>query len=273
MAEWLIEPLSSPLFVRALLSGIIVAISCGALSSFIVWRGMSFIGDALAHSVLPGIVLAIIIGVNMIIGALAAALISVFSIGAITSKKGLKQDSAIGVIFAGAFALGIILMTKFGSGSDLTHILFGNIIGVTSENLILILIVGIIVVFAIILFFKELLVTSFDVTHSTAIGLSPKLIHYGLLVLIAFTTVIATQTVGVVLVLALLVTPASAASMLFKKLENVVLFSIIISVVSVFIGIFSAHHLELAPGATIVLVLTIIFLIIFIFHSLSVKKK
>lgn len=264
MVEWLTEPLQYQFFIRSLAAGIIVAVTCGVLSSFIVWRGMAFIGDALAHSILPGIVVALMLGMNIFLGALIAAVLSVFAIGGITNKRGLKEDTAIGVIFSGAFALGIILLNKFASQKDVTHILFGQILGTSLTDIIIISIIAVAAVSLIILFFKELLVTSFDPTHAIAIGLSPTLIHYGLLILIAAATVTATQTVGVVLVLALLVTPAAAASLIVKDLKRIIKVSVSLSVLSVIIGLFCSYHLELAPGGTIVLVLTLFFVITFI---------
>ena len=267
MVEWLLEPLQYSFFVRGLLAGVVVSIACGVLSAFVVWRGMAFIGDALAHAILPGIVISFFLGINILIGAIIAALISVAGIGTLGSKKGFKEDTAIGVIFSGAFALGVLLMSKLGSFKDFSHILFGNILGVSVSDLLIIVAIGVPVVIVIIIFFKELLVTSFDSTHSTAIGLSPKLIHFGLLILIAVTTVIASQTVGVVLVLALLVTPAATASLLLKDLSKIILFSVIISILSVVIGFYTSFYFDFASGASIVLVLTGFFIVSFIFKN------
>lgn len=273
MAEWLLEPLGYAFFLRGLVSGIFVALACGVLSGFIVWRGMAFIGDALAHAILPGIVIAVMVGAPVLLGAMAAALVSVFAIGTLTSHRGFREDTAIGVIFTGTFALGILLMNKVASFQDLSHILFGNILGVSRFDLILIAAVALIVTALVILFFKELLVTSFDSTHAIAIGLSPNAIRYGLLVLIAATTVIAAQTVGVVLVLALLVTPAAAASLLAKKLKKIIFLSVLFSVISVVLGFYASYYFDLASGAAIVLVLTLFFLVAFIYARLRLGWK
>lgn len=271
MVNWIIEPLQYSFFLKGLTAGIVVAAACGVLSGFVVWRGMSFIGDALAHSVLPGIVIAIMVGMNILIGAMLAAVISVFAIGTLTSQRGFKEDTAIGVIFAGAFALGILLMNRVASFKDLTHILFGNILGVSTFDLIMIISVAVIVILMVILFYKELLVTSFDSTHSLAIGLSPALIHYGFLILVAATTVIATQTVGVVMVLALLVTPAATSSLMFKELPKIISFSVLFSVISIIVGFYSSYYFDTPSGATIVIVLTVFFLITFSYTKL--KKR
>ena len=236
-------------------------------------RGASFIGDALSHAVLPGVVLAIILGVNVLIGALAAALVSVLGIGTLTRHRSLKEDTAIGVIFSGAFALGILLLRFAGSYSDLTHILFGNILGVSMADVLLIAGIGVVVVLAIFFFYKELLVTSFDPTHATAIGLSPDQIQYGLLVVIAATTVISVQTVGVVLVLALLVTPAAIASLLAKQLSRIIALSVLFSLLSILIGSFVSYHTDLSPGAIIVLVLTSFFMVAFAYSKVKILMK
>ena len=267
MIEWIIEPLQYSFFLKGLLAGLMVAAACGVLSGFIVWRGMAFIGDALAHAILPGIVLAIMLGMHILIGALVAAIISVFAIGTLTNHRGFKEDTAIGVIFAGAFALGILLMSKITSFKDLSHILFGNILGVSNFDLVLIIAVALIVILMVILFYKELLVTSFDATHSLAIGLSPALIHYGFLIMVAATTVIATQTVGVVMVLALLVTPAATSSLLVKELPRIISLSVLFSMLSIIIGFYSSYYFDAPSGATIVIVLTIFFLMAFFYSK------
>jgi len=269
MVEIILEPLKYNFFIRGLLAGLIVSIACGVLSGFIVWRGMAFIGDALAHAILPGIVIAVILGANLLIGALISALVAVFGIGVFTRRKGFKEDTAIGVIFAGLFALGVLLISKVGTFKDLSHILFGNILGVMEFDLLIIGIVGLVVVILIYFFYKELLVTSFDTTHAIAIGLSPLFIHFLLLVLIAVTTVIATQTVGVILVLALLVTPAATASLLVRELNKIIWLSVLFSLLAIVMGFYISYHLDLSSGATIVLFLTGLFLIAYLKNLLG----
>lgn len=210
------EPLQYSFFLKGLFAGIAVAAACGILSGFIVWRGMAFIGDALAHAILPGIVLGTMFGVHMLIGALIAAIISVIAIGALTSHKGFNEDTAIGVIFAGAFALGLLLIDKVSGFKDLTHILFGNILGVSGFDLTLIIIVSVVVILMVILFYKELLVTSFDSTHALAIGLSPTVIHF---------------------------------------------------------GFYGSYYFDAPSGATIVMVLTILFIVAFLFSKINRRLK
>lgn len=259
MVEWLIEPLQYSFVLRGLAGATLASISCAILSAFVVWRGMAFAGDALAHSILPGIVVAYVLGFSLFLGALAAAVVTVVGIGLITNGERLREDTAIGVMFAGLFALGILMLSNVATFQDLSHVLFGNILGVSRRDLLLMLIVVIVVVAAISLFAKELLVTSFDPAHSVAIGLSPDVIRFGLLGAVAFTTVVAVQTVGVVLVLALLVTPAAAASLVSRRLRTIVGLSLAFSLFSSVAGFYASYYLDLASGPSIVLMLTIIF--------------
>lgn len=271
MVDWILEPLQYSFFLKGILAGMAVAAACGVLSGFIIWRGMAFIGDALAHAILPGIVLAIMLGMHLLIGALIAAILSVIAIATLTSHRGFKEDTAIGVIFAGAFALGILMINRVAGFKDLTHILFGNILGVSGFDLILIIGVAIFVILMVILFYKELLVTSFDATHALAIGLSPALIHFGFLILVASTTVIATQTVGVVMVLALLVTPAATASLLVKELPKIIILSICFSIVSIITGFYGSYYFDAPSGASIVIVLTVIFTVSFVYTKIKYR--
>ncbi len=262
MIEWLIEPLSFSFVVRGLAAGILAAVACATLSAFVVWRGMAFVGDAMAHAILPGIVVAYAAGISLFLGALGAAIVAVFGIGLFSRRGSLKEDSAIGVVFAGFFALGIFLLSRMVSFQDLSHILFGNILGVSRSDLIVMSVVVTVVVLAVAIGFKELLVTSFDPSHAVAIGLSPDLLRYGLLLLLALTTVVAIQTVGVVLVLALLVTPGAAASMVSRRMSRIIAVSVVLSVGATVVGFYASYYWDAASGASIVLTLTIVFVVL-----------
>ena len=258
---WLIEPLTYAFVVRGLVAGVFAAVACATLSAFVVWRGMAFAGDALAHSILPGIVVAYVLGFSLIIGALGAAAVAVVGIGFITRHGRLREDTAIGVMFAGLFAFGILLLSSVATFQDLSHVLFGNILGVSTSDLTAMGIVVVIVLVLVVLFYKELLVSSFDPVHSVAIGLNPEVIRFGLLGALAMTTVIAVQTVGVVLVLALLVTPAAAASMVSRKLRRIITLSVANALVATIAGFYASYYADLASGPAIVLALTLVFLI------------
>ncbi|WP_053335691.1 metal ABC transporter permease [Salinispira pacifica] len=259
MIELIMEPLQYGFILRGLAAGLLAGISCALLSSFVVWRGMAFMGDAMAHAILPGIVAAYAWGFSLILGALGAAVVAVFAIGIISSRSSLKEDSAIGIVFAGLFALGILLLSRIASYQDLSHILFGNILGVSKADLITMSLVALGVLGVLASSFKELLVASFDPTHAVAIGISPSLIRYLLLLLLAFTTVIAIQSVGVVLVLALLVTPGATASVLTNKLGRMMGISVLTAIVSTGLGFYASYYWNTASGPTIVLVLIAIF--------------
>lgn len=264
MIEWLLEPLRYGFVVRGLIAGILTGIACAVLSAFVVWRGMAFIGDAMAHAILPGIVLAFVVNIGLFFGALAAAVLAAIGIGLLTRRGALKEDTSIGVVFTGFFALGIVLLSRVTSYTDLTHILFGDILGVARSELIAMAAVVVLVVVLVIVFYKELLVTSFDPSHAVTIGLPPELVRYGLLLLIAFTVVTAVQTVGIVLVLALLVTPAATASLLAKKLSHIMSIGTAFAVAAVCIGFYASYYFDLASGAMIALSLSIMFILVFL---------
>ena len=269
MIEWIIEPLSFAFVVRGLIAGLLAALACATLSAFVVWRGMAFVGDALAHAILPGIVVAYALGISLFIGALGAAILAVAGIGLFSRRGQLREDTAIGVIFAGFFALGIFLLSRMVSYQDLSHILFGNILGVARGDLTAMAIVVAIVLLGVAAGFKELLVTSFDPAHAVAIGLSPDLLRYGLLMLLALTTVVAIQTVGVVLVLALLVTPGAAASLLSRHMGRIMAISVLFSVVATAVGFYASYYWNVASGSAIVLTLTAFFLVAWTANRLS----
>jgi ABC-type Mn2+/Zn2+ transport system permease subunit len=264
MGHWLIEPFAYGFIVRGLIAGLLAGVACAVLSAFIVWRGMAFVGDAMAHAVLPGIVAAFMMGISLFVGALAAALLIALGIGVLTRGGQMKEDTAIGVVFTGFFALGILLLSKVTTYQDLTHILFGDILGVSRFDLLAMVGVVVVVLAVVALFYKELLVTSFDPGHAVAIGLSPELVRYGLLLVIALTVVAAIQTVGVVLVLALLVTPGAAASLLARRLPVIMALGALFAVIAAFAGLYASYYANVASGASIVLTLTAIFLIVFL---------
>lgn len=259
MIEWLVEPLLYTFVLRGLVAGLLAAIACAGLSAFVVWRGMAFMGDAMAHAILPGIVLAYALGISLFIGALGAAVLAVLGIGLISHNGVLKEDTAIGVVFAGFFAFGVLLLSRIVSFQDLGHILFGNILGVSNSDLVAMIVVVVLVLAGVGLSFKEIVVASFDPSHAVAIGLSPSRIRYLLLTLLALTTVVAIQTVGVVLVLALLVTPGAAASLVSRWLEGTIALSVVFAVVATIVGFYASYYADVASGPAIVLALTLIF--------------
>lgn len=259
MVEVILEPLAYGFVLRGLAAGLLAAVACAVLSAFVVWRGMAFVGDALAHSILPGIVVAYALGFSLFLGALGAGTLAVVGIGMLSGRQALKEDTAIGVIFAGFFALGILLLSRIATYQDLSHILFGNILGVARGDLTVMATVVALVLLGVGASYKEVVVASFDPAHSVAIGLSPEVIRYLLLFLLGLTTVVAIQTVGVVLVLALLVTPGAAASMISKRLHVIIPLSTLFAAVATVVGFYASYYWDVASGPAIVLALTLIF--------------
>ncbi len=261
--NWLLEPLQYDFIVRALLAAVVVGVVCSILGVYIVLRGMAFLGDAMAHTILPGVVAAFLLGWPLAVGALIMGVLTALGIGALTERTSLKEDTAIGVIFAGLFALGVAMLSARGNYSiDLAHFLFGNMLGVSSADLALTAALGSVVLLLIYLFYKEFLVLSFDPVLAETLRLPTKFLNYLLLMLIAVTIVVALQVVGVALMLAILVTPAAAASFLTHRLTTMMLVSAAIGVFSGVAGVYASYYLNIASGPAVVLVATLLFLVI-----------
>ncbi len=266
LVSWLLEPLSYGFVVRALLAAIIVGVVCSVLGTYIVLRGMAFFGDALAHTILPGVVVAFLLGWPLAIGALVMGILTALGIGALSSRGLVKEDTAIGVIFAGFFALGVAMLSATGNYAvDLAHFLFGNLLGVSATDLLVTLFLGSIVLITIFLFYKEFLVISFDPVLATTLRLPASFLRYLLLILLAVTIVVSLQVVGIALMLAMLVTPAAAASLMTRRLPPMMVVAAIIGAASGIIGIYASFYLNLASGPAVVLVATAIFALVFLF--------
>ncbi len=269
MLEFLLEPLSYPFMVRGLIAAGMVGILCAVLGTFVVLRGMAFFGDALAHTILPGVAVGYLIGGGarepLFWWALLTALISALGIGIVSRGTKIKEDTAIGIIFAGMFALGIALISTVRSYTvDLTHFLFGNVLGVTVPDLVLIAIFSSIVLLILLAFFKEFVVISFDPVLAMTLRLPSQLLEYVLLILIAVTIVVSLQTVGIALMVAMLVTPAATAYLLTKRLKVMMALSALIGFLSGITGLYMSYYVNIASGAAIVLVATGVFLITFL---------
>lgn len=261
--DWLLEPLQYDFIVRALLAAVVVGVVCSILGVYIVLRGMAFLGDAMAHTILPGVVVAFLLGWPLAVGALIMGVVTALGIGALTERTSLKEDTAIGVIFAGLFALGVAMLSTRGNYSmDLAHFLFGNMLGVSSLDLALTAALGFVVLLLIYLFYKEFLVLSFDPLLAETLRLPTKFLNYLLLMLIAVTIVVALQVVGVALMLAILVTPAAAASFLTHRLPSMMVLSAAIGVFSGVTGVYASYYLNIASGPAVVLAATLVFLIV-----------
>ncbi len=270
LVHLLIDPLAYPFMIRGLLAAILVGIVCATVGVYIVLRGMAFFGDALAHAILPGVAVGYLVGGGnqtiLFWFALVTAMITAIGIGVISKGAALKEDTSIGIVFAGMFALGIALIsTVRGYAVDLAHFLFGNVLGVSSQDLWLIFIFGAIVLLTIILFYKEFLVISFDPVLAATLRIPADFLNYLLFVLLAITIVVSLQTVGVALMLAMLVTPPATAYLLTRRLPAMMVTSAAIGAFSGVVGLYLSYYVSVASGAAIVLVSTAIFLLVAMF--------
>ncbi|MCD6519200.1 MAG: metal ABC transporter permease [Anaerolineae bacterium] len=264
----LFAPLSYPFMVRGLVAALIVGIVCAVLGTYVVLRGMAFLGDALAHAILPGLAIGYLVEggarPSLFWWALGTGVLTSLGIGAITSRGQVKEDTAIGVVFAGMFALGIALISTVRSYSvDLAHFLFGNVLGVAPQDLALISIFGGGVLLLVALFYKEFMVISFDPLLAATLRMPTKFLHYLLMLMLAATIVISLQTVGVALMMAMLVTPAATAFMLTRRLFPMMVVSASIGAFSAVSGLYLSYYVNVASGAAIVLICTFIFGIVF----------
>lgn len=250
---------------KALITSVIVGIICGIIGSFIVLRGMSLMGDAIAHAILPGVAISYILGINYFYGAVVFGILTSLLIGAISQNSPIKNDASIGIVFSAAFALGIILITMAQSATDLTQILFGNVLHVRSSDMWLTVVVGAIVILVVTVFFKELQISSFDETMAEVYGLKTRFIHYGIMVLLTLVTVASLQTVGVILVVSMLITPASTAYLLTNKLSIMIVLASLFGALASIIGIYFSYAYNLPSGPVIALAATALFLLVLIF--------
>ena len=270
LLNFFLEPLSYPFMVRGMAAAVIVGIVCALVGSYVILRGMAFFGDALAHAILPGVAIGYLISgaasASLFWWGLVTAILTAVGIGAISRGAQLKEDTAIGIVFAGMFALGIALISTMRSYTvDLVHLLFGNVLGVTTASLLLTAVFGGLVVLIIIAFYKEFLVISFDPVLAETLRLPTEALRYLLLMLIAVTIVVSLQTVGVALMLAMLVTPAATAYLLTRRLPTMMAVAALIGALSGVVGLYLSYYISIASGAAIVLVCTGIFLVVALF--------
>jgi ABC-type Mn2+/Zn2+ transport system permease subunit len=264
--QWLTEPFAYAFMQRALVASVIVGIVCAVIGCYIVLRSMAFLGDALAHAILPGVAVAYLVGVNLLAGALVAGLLVAVGISFVSRAGTVKEDTAIGIFFAAALALGVVLISTMRTyAMDLTHVLFGNVLGVTSLDLWITGGLAIVVLGLVLLLYKKLLVVSFDPILGRTLGLNIHGLRTGLFLMLAATIVVALRTVGVALVAAMLVTPPAAAYLLSRRLPLMMLVSAIIGVVSSILGLYASYYLNVSSGGAIVLVATAIFILAFLF--------
>lgn len=267
MIQTLIEPLQYGFMQRSLVIAILVGIVCAIVGSYLMVQRLALLGDAISHSVLPGLAIAFILGANIFIGAFIAGVLSTVIIAWIKTRSTIKEDAAMGIVFSAFFALGITLITIVQKDNkiDLNHFLFGNILGVTAEDAIDTGFIVALVLLVVVFFYKELLFYTFDPLGAQATGLPVNLLNFGLMVLIALTIVASLKAVGVVLVLSLLITPASTAYLLVTRLHQVMILGAIIGVISSISGMYLSYFYNLPSGPAIVLVASGLFVLSLLF--------
>ena len=271
--DFLLSPLAYDFFVRALVASALVGVACAVIGSFVVLKGMSFIGDAVSHAAFPGIVIAYMLGLPIILGGAVASIVTALGIGALTRRSGLRSDSIIGVLFAGMFALGVALFSSIPNYvGDLFHFLFGDVLGISVADLIALSLLVLILLVVVRILWKELLFATFDPLGAGAAGLPVRRLDDLLLILIAVTIVISLQAVGIVLVVAMITTPAATAQMLVQRFGKMISTAALIGVVSAVAGLYLSDALDLASGAAIVLVETALFLLVLFVTSLRGRR-
>jgi ABC-type Mn2+/Zn2+ transport system permease subunit len=266
MIDWLAEPLKYVFMQRALLAGLMVGIVCSVVGCYVVLRSMAFLGDALAHAILPGVAIAYLLQGNLTVGALIAAIAVALGIGFVSRQGMIREDTAIGILFAAALSLGVVLISSIRTYAvDLSHILFGNVLGVSTSDLWLIGGLGSLVLVSVVVCYRPFQVISFDPVLAATLRLPVGMLNNLMLVLLALTIVVSLQTVGVGLVAAMLVTPAATAYLLTRRLRNMMLLAAGFGALSSVVGLYISYYANVVSGAAVVLTATLFFLLAFLF--------
>ena len=276
--DLLLTPLNYAFMVRGLLAALMVGAVCATVGTYVVLRGMAFFGDALAHAILPGVAIGYLVGGGargpLFWWGLLAAVISAVGIGTISKKAKINEDTAIGIVFASMFALGIALISSVRNYTvDLAHFLFGDVLGVSNQDLLLIAVFSGLIVLTVLIFYKEFLVLSFDPLLAETLRLPARTLEYLLLVLIAVTIIVSLQTVGVALMVAMLVTPSASAFLLTRRLPYMMLLGAVFASLSGVIGLYISFYASIASGAAIVLTCTAFFILAWLFRSLLTSLR
>ncbi|HEY9087869.1 MAG TPA: metal ABC transporter permease [Anaerolineaceae bacterium] len=266
MIEWLLQPFAFEFMQRGLLASLLVGVLCAVIGCYVVLRSMAFLGDALAHAILPGVAVAYLMGADLMIGALIAAVFVALGVGFITRSGVVKEDTAIGILFAAALSLGVVLISSIRtSAADLSHILFGNVLGVSPQNLWITAGITVGVLAVLVVLYRPFLVISFDPVLAATLRFPREVLRNLLLVLLSLTVVVSMQTVGIGLVAAMLVTPGATAYLLARRLPRMMLTAAGLGALSSVIGLYLSYYANVASGAAVVLVATAFFLLAFLF--------
>ena len=265
--------LSNAFMVHALIAGILVSVACAIAGTFVILRGLAFIGDALAHGVLPGIAVSLLAGFSGIIGAAVGAAFMIGGITLITRRSRLSSDTAIGLLFIGMLALGVVIVSRSNSFSgDLTSILFGEILGIGMQAILIQLIGTIVIAIIAVICARPFLLLSFDPEQAEVAGFSVSLYHNVMLFMIALTVIVSFQTVGTLLVFGLLIAPAGAGALLARRIEVMMAWAVLFGALSMYFGLLISYHFNLAAGASIILVAIVIFFIVFILQNFRNRR-
>ena len=268
----ILVPLSYPFMLKAIAVSSFVGATCALLSCFLILKGWSLLGDAISHAVLPGVVLAYIVGIPFSIGALIFALLSVVLIGAVKRSTKIKEDAVMGIVFTTLFALGLVLISRTTSSVNLTHVLFGYVLGISDNAAFFTIAASAIVSLIVVLFHRTLLLFCFDPTHAQSIGVPVRFVHYMLLGLLAVTITSSLQTVGIILVIAMLITPGSTAFLLTKRFPPMLVIATITSIVSSVSGAYLSYYLDISTGGAIVFIQGCLFTAV-LFYTLATQKS
>jgi manganese/iron transport system permease protein len=270
MLDFFLSPMQFEFMQRGILAAVLVSMLCAVIGCFVVVRGMAFLGDALAHSVLPGIAVAYLLGGNLTIGALLAAVIVATGIGFFSRKGTLREDTAIGILFSSSLALGIALISSIRSyATDLSHILFGNLLGIRQEDLAWIIVLGVAVTLVLFISYRPFMVITFDPVLASTLRLPIEFFRIVFLILVAITIVLSLQTIGIALVTAMLVTPAATAYLLTRRFPSMIALSAVCGAISGVIGLYASYYLNIVSGSSVVLTATVLFLLSFLFSPKS----
>lgn len=263
--EWFTQPLEFAFMQRAIVVGVVVGAVCAVLSCWLTLLGWSLMGDAVSHAVLPGVVLGYVLGVPLAAGAFVFGVGAVGLIGGLNRTSRVKEDAAIGIVFTGLFALGLVLVSAIPSQIDLFHILFGNILGVSNSDIVQVLVIGIITLATLLYLRRSIILYAFDPVHAHAIGLAPRWLEALLLGSMALTVVIALQAVGIVLVVAMLITPGAIGYLLTDRFDHMLLYAGVASIGSCLAGTYISYYADISTGGSIVIVLSTIFVLTYVF--------
>ncbi|EJD6328871.1 metal ABC transporter permease [Proteus mirabilis] len=272
LMEFFIEPFQYPFMQRAIIAAVIIGIACAILSCYMVLKGWSLMGDAISHAVLPGVVLAYVTAIPLTIGAFLSGLFCSFATGYLKEHSRIKEDTVMGIVFSGMFAVGLVIFASVDTDQHLMHILFGNILGITPDVLIQISAICLITITIMLVKQKDFMLYCFDPNQARIVGLPVALLHYGLLSILALTIVASMQAVGIILVVAMLISPGITAYLLTRSFSRMITLAILFSVLSSVIGTFISFHIDGATGPSIVLTQAVFFIIALLCNQIKLAK-